>query len=166
MTVFTIAHPSTSIYCKTSTNIAPQKTIPFSTLCSTLLFRHTNSPSPPTSSLRMLAPHSQTPIMPQTSMRTDLLQTLQILTKLAVHSVGQDLRVLAIHDIALSVEEPGRNFVLGGVLDDGDNTLEFFGRDLTSSITQTLVAEGAGRGKANAYRLFKSTSAFLQTKLE
>ena len=77
--------------------------------------------------------------MPQTSMRTDLLQTFQILTKLAVHSVGQDLRVLAIHNIALSVEEPGGNFVIGGILDDGDNTLEFFGCDLTSSITQMSI---------------------------
>ena len=77
--------------------------------------------------------------MPQTSMRTDLLQTLQVLTELAVHSIGQDLRVLAIHNIALSVEEPGGNFVLGGVLDDGDNTLEFFGCDLTSAISQTSV---------------------------
>ena len=139
MTVFTIALPSTSIYCKTSTTIAPQKPIPFSALCSTLLLRHTNSPSPPAGSLRMLTPHSQTPIMPQTSMRTNLLQTFQILTELAVHSVGQDLRVLAIHNVTLSVEEPGGNFVLGGILDDGDDTLEFFGCDLTSSITQTSV---------------------------
>ena len=66
-------------------------------------------------------------------MRTDFLQSLQILTQLAIHVVRQNLRVLSIHDIALSVEEPGRDLVLSGVLDDGDDTLEFFGSDLPSA---------------------------------
>lgn len=82
----------------------------------------------------MLTPHPQPPVMPQTPMRTDLLQALQILTQLAVHSVGQYLRVLPIHDIALSVEEPGGNLVLSGVLDDGDDSFEFFGGDFTGSV--------------------------------
>ena len=82
----------------------------------------------------MLTPHPQAPVMPQTPMRTDLLQALQILTQLAVHSVGQYLRVLAVYDIALSVEEPGGNLVLSGVLDDGDDAFEFFGGDFTGSI--------------------------------
>lgn len=44
-------------------------------------------------------------------MGTDLLQALKILTELAVNTVGQDLRVLAINDITLSVKEPGRDLV-------------------------------------------------------
>lgn len=67
-------------------------------------------------------------------MGADLLQALQILTELAVHTVGQDLVVLAIHNVALSVEEPGGNLVLGWVLDDGDNALEFFGGELASAV--------------------------------
>ena len=66
-------------------------------------------------------------------MRTDLLQSLQVLTQLAVHAVGQDLAVLAIHDIALAVEEPGWDLVLGRVLDDGDDALEFFGGEFAGA---------------------------------
>ena len=66
-------------------------------------------------------------------MRADLLQSLQVLTQLAVHAVRQNLRVLAIDDVALPVKEPGGDLVLGGVLDDGDDTLEFFGGDFSSA---------------------------------
>jgi hypothetical protein len=41
----------------------------------------------------------------------DLLQALQVVTELAVHTVGEDLAVLAINNIALSVKEPGGDFV-------------------------------------------------------
>ena len=66
-------------------------------------------------------------------MRADLLQPLQILTKLAVHAVRQCLVVLAIYDIALSVEEPYGYLVLCGVLDDGDNAFEFFGCEIAGA---------------------------------
>jgi hypothetical protein len=59
-------------------------------------------------------------------MSTDLLQALKIVTELGVDTVGQDLRVFAIDDIALTIEEPGWDLVLSWVLDDGDNSLEFF----------------------------------------
>ena len=74
----------------------------------------------------MLSTHAQAPVVPQTTMRTDLLQPLQVLTQLAVHAVGQDLAVLAVHDVALPVEEPDGDFVLSRVLDDGDDAFEFF----------------------------------------
>ena len=74
----------------------------------------------------MLSTHAQTPVVPQATMCTDLLQPLQVLTQLAVHTVGQDLAVLAVHDVALTVEEPDGDFVLGRVLDDGDDAFEFF----------------------------------------
>jgi hypothetical protein len=60
-------------------------------------------------------------------MSTDLLQALKIVTELRIHTVGQDLRVLAIDNIALSVEEPGWDLILRGVLENGYNTLELFG---------------------------------------
>ena len=66
-------------------------------------------------------------------MSTNLLQPLQILAQLAVHTVGQHLRVLAIHNVALSVQKPGGDFVLRGVLDDGDYAFEFFGGDFTGA---------------------------------
>ena len=71
--------------------------------------------------------------MTETTMSTDLLQALKIITKLGVDTVGENLRVLAIDDIALTIEEPGGDLVLSGVLDDGDNSLEFFGGEFTST---------------------------------
>ena len=100
-------------------------------------------------------------------MGTNLLQALQILTQLALHTVGQNLVVLAINNIALSVEEPFGNLVLGGVLDDGNNSLELFGCDFTGTVIMRLVSLSDHLVDCRvAYRLFKSTSAFLHTKLE
>jgi len=65
-------------------------------------------------------------------MGADLLQAFQIITKLGVDTVGENLRVLAIDDITLTIEKPCWDLVLGGVLDDGDDSLEFFGGKLTS----------------------------------
>ena len=62
--------------------------------------------------------------MPQTTVGTNLLQTLQVLTELRVDGVGQDLAGLAIDDIALPVQEPDGDLELGGVLDDGDEAFE------------------------------------------
>ena len=72
--------------------------------------------------------------MTETTMSTDLLQAFQIITELGVDTVGENLRVLAIDDIALTIEEPGWDLVLGGVLDDGDNSLEFFRGELTGTV--------------------------------
>lgn len=72
--------------------------------------------------------------MTETTVSTDLLQALKILTELGVDIVGENLAVLAIDNIALTIEEPGWDLVLGGVLDDGDDTLEFFGGEFTSAV--------------------------------
>ena len=96
-------------------------------------------------------------------MSPDLLQPLQILTKLALHSVGQYLRVLAVDNVALSVEEPAWDLVLSGILDDCDNPFELFGSDFTGTRTSQNLIPIASQ---EPYRLFKSTSAFLQTRLE
>lgn len=77
--------------------------------------------------------------MTETTVRADLLQTLEILTELRVDTVGNGLAVLAIGNVALSVEEPGRDLVLGGVLDDGDDTLELFRGDFTSTVGNLSV---------------------------
>jgi len=46
---------------------------------------------------------------------TDLLQTLEVFTDLAVEHIGQGLRVLAVLYILLSVEKPIRDLVLARV---------------------------------------------------
>ena len=71
--------------------------------------------------------------MSQTPVALDLLESLEIVTELGVNSVGKDLRVLAIDDVTLSVEEPGGDLVLGGVLDNGDEALQFFSGELSGA---------------------------------
>ena len=67
-------------------------------------------------------------------MGTDLLQSLEIFTELGFHLVSEDLAVFAVGDVALSVQEPGWDLVLGWVLDDGDDSFEFFGGDFSGSV--------------------------------
>lgn len=74
----------------------------------------------------MLPTHPQSPIMPQPAMGADLLQPLEVVAQLAVDAVGEHLRVFAVYDVALSVEEPGGDFVLRWVLDYCDDAFEFF----------------------------------------
>lgn len=76
--------------------------------------------------------------MAETSVGTDLLQSLEVLTELGVDTVGEDLEVLAIDNVALSVEEPRGDLVLGGVLDDGDNALELFRGEFTGAVLFVL----------------------------
>lgn len=71
--------------------------------------------------------------MSQTTVGTDLLQSLQIVTELGVDTVGQNLRILAIDNVLLSVQEPCRNLELRGVLDDGDNAFELVRVEFTST---------------------------------
>ena len=71
-------------------------------------------------------------------MSADFLQPLQVLAQLAVHAVGQDLAVLAIHDVALTIEEPGWDLVLRRVLDDGHDALEFFGGEVAGTVDTIL----------------------------
>lgn len=78
--------------------------------------------------------------MTETTVSADLLQALEIVTELGVDTVGEDLAVLAIDDVALSVEEPGGDLVLGGVLDDGDDTLKLFGGKLSGTVKAKRVS--------------------------
>lgn len=71
--------------------------------------------------------------MSETSVGTDLLQPLQVLTHLVVEGVGKDLGVLSVDDVTLPVQEPGGDLVLGGVLDDRHDTLELFSGELTGT---------------------------------
>ena len=71
--------------------------------------------------------------MPETTVRTNLLQPLKVIAELRVDTVGKDLRVLAVDDVPLPVQEPCRDLELRGVLDDSDNTLELIGVQLASA---------------------------------
>lgn len=126
-----------------------------------LLLRHTDGPSSAAGRLGVLPADAQSPEMTQATVGAHLLHPFQVVTQLRVHGVGENLRVLAVDNVTLPVEEPYGDLVLCRVLDDGDDALEFFRGEFT----------GAGRVSRRmeisaSYRLLRSTSAFLQTKLE
>jgi hypothetical protein len=93
----------------------------------------TNGTTTATSGLGVLTANTETPVVTETTVSTDLLKTLKILTHLVVKTVGQDLGVLAINNVLLSVEEPVGDLVLAGILENGDDTLQFFVGKFTSS---------------------------------
>ena len=72
----------------------------------TLLLRHTDGTAATTGCLCVLAADAEAPVVTQTAVSADLLQTLKVITELGVDTVGQNLRVLAINNIALTVEKP------------------------------------------------------------
>jgi hypothetical protein len=86
-----------------------------------------------TSRLGMLSAHPQAPVVSKTTMRSNFLQSFQVLAKLGVNSVRKDLGVLAIDDILLSVQEPSGDFELGRVLDNSHKSFEFIGVEITSA---------------------------------
>ena len=81
----------------------------------------------------MLTTDAEAPVVTETTVSADLLEALEVLTELGVDAVGEDLGVLAVDNVALPVEEPGGDLVLGGVLDDGDNALKLFGGKLAGA---------------------------------
>lgn len=89
-----------------------------------LLLGHTDGTSATAGGLGVLTAHTKAPVVTQTTVGTDLLQSLQILTQLRVHIRGGQLRVLAVDDVLLSVQEPVRDLVLARVRDDRDDLLD------------------------------------------
>ena len=78
-------------------------------------------------------------------MRPNFLQALQILTQFALHSICQYLRIFAINNISLSVEEPGWDFVLCRVLNNRDDSLEFFGCNFTGTVKLSELRTFGGK---------------------
>ena len=87
----------------------------------------------------MLSTNTKAPVVTKATMGADLLQALQIITKFRVNTVSENLGVFAIDNIPLTIEEPCWDLVLGGILDDGDNSLELFRGKLTSTTLCHLV---------------------------
>lgn len=83
---------------------------------------------------------TKTPVVTNTSVGADLLETLDVITELGVDIVGKDLRVLAINDILLSVQEPVGNLELLRVLKDLDNALQLIRVELTGTVERNAVS--------------------------
>lgn len=99
-----------------------------------LLLADTDGAATATSGLGVLTTDTQAPVVTETAVGADLLEALKILTELAVQTVGNNLRILAVGNVALSVQEPAGDLVLGRGLEDGDDTLELFGGEFTSTV--------------------------------
>lgn len=124
--------------------------------CLTLLLGHTDGPAAATSGLSVLTTDTEAPVVTKTTVGADLLQTLKIFTELGVDTVGENLVVLAVDDVALSVEEPGGDLVLGGVLDDGDDALKLFGGEFAGALVEVdigLLADQVGVSTSNTLDL-------------
>lgn len=78
--------------------------------------------------------------MTKTTVNTDLLQVLQILTQLVVQVVGEELRVLAVLAILLTIEEPVGNLVVLRILHNVDNALELGLVQLTGALVQVYLS--------------------------
>ena len=104
-----------------------------------LLLGHTDGLTTATSGLGVLSTNTDTPVMTKTTMGSDLLQTFQIFTHFVVQEIGHNLVGLAVLDILLPVEEPIWDLVLPWVLHDGDNLVNLFLGEFSSTLGQVNV---------------------------
>lgn len=112
-----------------------------------------------TSGLGVLTPDLKTPVVSETSVGPDLLQPLEVLTETLVDNVGEDVLALAVVDVSLPVKEPRGDLELGGVLHDGDDSLELVGVELTSPLVEVdigLLADQVGVSSTDTLDLSKS----------
>ena len=87
-----------------------------------------------TSRAGVLSTDSNSPPVTQTTVSTDLLETFNIVTKLSINVLGEDLSILSGLEILLPIQEPERNLKLTRVLDDGDKLLDLIGSEFTGSL--------------------------------
>jgi len=130
----------------------------------TTLFRDTNGLSATTRRLGVLTPNTESPVVSETTVSTDLLQTFKVVTELGVNTVGKDLVVLSVNNIPLPVKEPCWNLELRRVLDDSNNSLKLI-RVEFSSPDHKCQRMRLKESHNITHRLLRSTSAFLQTML-
>jgi hypothetical protein len=73
----------------------------------------------------VLSAHTETPEVAETTVRPDLLEALKVITQLRVHIVGQNLRILSVNNVTLTVQEPQRDLELSGILNNRHKPLQF-----------------------------------------
>lgn len=91
------------------------------------------------SGLGVLTSDLQTPVVSDTSVGSDLLQSLQVISQLGLHVVGENVVVLTVNLVFLSVQEPGWDLVLGWVLHDGHDSLQLFLGQLSGTLVQVHI---------------------------
>ena len=71
--------------------------------------------------------------MSQSSVGSDLLEPLQVVSQFLVDGVGKSVRAFTVHHVPLSVQEPVGYLELSGVLHDGDDTFELIRVEFTGT---------------------------------
>ena len=89
---------------------AASKSSPFEVHNLLLLVSHCTTLA--TSRTGVLTTGTEVPVVTQTTVGTNLLQTLKVITELGLDVVRQDLRVLTSREVLLSVKEPRRDLEL------------------------------------------------------
>lgn len=77
--------------------------------------------------------------MTNTSVSSDLLQSLNVVTQFRLQVVRKSVVVLSVDKVLLSVEEPGWDLVLCWVLHNSDDSLELFLGQLTGTLLQVDI---------------------------
>jgi hypothetical protein len=103
-----------------------------------------------TGRLGMLTADTESPVVTETAMGTDLLQPLKVVAQLRVDTVREDLQRLAVDDVSLPIQEPDGDLELRRVLHDGDDALEFVRVEVT----------GAARTKGEHKNRLESSSGY------
>ena len=101
----------------------------------TLLFiKPKRSLTPTSSGTSVLSTDTDSPPVPQTTVRTNLLHPLNIVTKLSIEVLCKDLGVLSGLVVLLSIEEPKRDLELTRILDDCNNLLNLISGELSCAL--------------------------------
>jgi len=107
---------------------------------------------PAASGAGVLSTDTDTPPVTETAMGTDLLHTFNVITKLGIEVLGEDLTVLSGLEILLSIQEPKRDLELTRVLDDSNELFNFISSELSSSLVHinfSLLADKIGETTSN-----------------
>ena len=107
----------------------------------------------------MLSTNTDSPPVPKTTVSTDLLHPLNIITQLSIEVLGENLGVLSGLEILLSIEEPERDLELTGVLDDCNDLFDFIRGELSSALVYVdlgLLADKVGETASKTLDFGKS----------
>jgi hypothetical protein len=87
----------------------------------------------------VLSAYTQTPVVPESAVGTDLPKSVEILAHLEVEDVGDELRVLAVLVVLLPVEKVVRNLELARALDDCHHAVDLLIGQLARALVQVHV---------------------------
>jgi hypothetical protein len=107
----------------------------------------------------VLSTNADGPPVPQTAVGADLLQALNVITKLGSNVLRKDLRVFSSLEVLLSVQKPQRDLELTRILNDGHKLLNFIGCELSGALVDVdfgFFADQIGEPTTDATDLCKT----------